>query len=118
MNTEPEPQEYALNGISVADVTNEIEKIWQQMQQPGSKVSQLVDEKLIDSDELEKLKKRSANEAIIVDKGSAFVGEAAIIIAFAPVAAKVTKDVWEHFILPRLIRRFGENSITPKKGRN
>jgi hypothetical protein len=118
MNPEPETQEYVLDGISVADVTKEIEKIWQQMQQPGSKVSQLVDKKLIDADELEQLKSRSAKEAIIVDKGSAFAGEAAIIVAFAPFAAKVAKDVWEHFILPRLIRRFGDNSITPKKGRN
>jgi hypothetical protein len=53
MNTEPEPQEFVLDGISEADVTKEIEKIWQQMQQPGSKVNQLVDEKVVDSDELE-----------------------------------------------------------------
>jgi hypothetical protein len=113
-----EQQEYELKGVSFTEVTEEIQKIWEQMQQPGSQVTKLVDEKLIASDEFDQLKNRSVEEVIVLDKGAGFAGEVALIVAFAPVAAKITKDVWEHFILPRLIRRFGSDAITPKKGRN
>lgn len=112
-----EQHEYELHGVSFTEVTEEIEKIWAQMQQPGSQLTKLVDEKKITSDELEQLKGRSVEDVIIVDKGAAFAGETAIIVAFAPLVVQIGKDVWQHFILPRLIRRFGSNAITPKKGR-
>lgn len=112
-----EQQEYELKGVSFTEVTEEIQKIWEQMQQPGSQVNNVVNEKLIDSDEFSQLKNLSVEEAIVLDKGAAFAGETALIVAFAPVAAKIAKDVWEHFILPRLIRRFGSDAITRKTGR-
>lgn len=107
-----ERQEYQLQGTTFSEVTEEIQKIWGQMQQPGSQPA-----KGIDSGEFEQLKKRSVADVLVLDKGSAFAGEAVLIVSFAPVAAKITKDVWDNFILPRLIRRFGPKAITPKKGR-
>ena len=107
-----EQLEYELDGVTFTDVTDEIGKIWEQMQQPDSQVT-----KVVDSAELEELKNHSVNEVMAFDKGSAFAGEAALIIAFAPVAAKITRDVWDHFILPRLIDRFGPDAIKLKKGR-
>jgi hypothetical protein len=35
----------------------------------------------------------------------------AVIVAFAPVAAEICRDVWRVVILPRLRQRFGQNSI-------
>jgi hypothetical protein len=34
-----------------------------------------------------------------------------LIVTFAPVVAAVARDVWKHFILPRLRARFGDDSI-------
>jgi hypothetical protein len=39
------------------------------------------------------------------------VAVAAVVKEFSPVAAKVTLDCWNLFILPRLKRDFGEDSI-------
>lgn len=42
----------------------------------------------------------------------------AIIVAFAPVAAGIAKDIWVHFILPRLKKKFGEDALkAPRKRR-
>lgn len=41
----------------------------------------------------------------------------AIIVAFAPVAAEITLDVWKKIILPRLIKKYGENSIKESNGK-
>jgi len=111
-----EKLEYELEGVSFSEVEQEIQKIWAQMQQPGSQVTSLVEKKIVDADELERLKSRSLDEVMPVDKGSGFAGETALIVAFAPLAATIVKNVWEHFILPRLIARFGPEAITPQKG--
>jgi hypothetical protein len=111
-----EELEYQLEGVSFSEVEQEIQKIWAQMQQPGSQVTSLVDEKIVEADKLKQLKSRSLDEVMTVDKGSGFAGETALIVAFAPVAATIVKNVWEHFILPRLIARFGPEAITPQKG--
>jgi hypothetical protein len=38
----------------------------------------------------------------------------AVIVSFAPVAAKVVSDLWEKIILPKLRRAKGTDALTPK----
>ena len=35
----------------------------------------------------------------------------AIVVSFAPVAAKVSSDLWSKLLLPALRRRFGEDAV-------
>jgi len=37
-----------------------------------------------------------------------------IIVAFAPLAVVIAKDIWTNFVLPRLKRQFGEDALLPK----
>ncbi|MEK6336953.1 MAG: hypothetical protein AABM67_18675 [Acidobacteriota bacterium] len=114
-----EQQEYVLEGVSVTEVTEEIEKVWGQLQQPNSEFAKLAVEKGVNADELESLRKYSLEEVLVLKKGGGFDPvTVALIVAFAPVAAKITKDVWDNFILGRLQRRFGKNAIAPKEDKH
>ena len=39
----------------------------------------------------------------------------ALIVAFAPVGAKVAKDLWDKIFLPRILRDKGKDVLVPKK---
>jgi integral membrane sensor domain MASE1 len=70
----------------------------------------------INLDELDRtLRDQKAEDVITIEPDGAGVDPAtvAIIVAFAPVAARVTQDLWTHFMLPWLKRKFGTNAITP-----
>jgi len=41
----------------------------------------------------------------------------AYLIAFAPVAAEIAKDVWTNFLLPRLRKKFGDDAIRDEPDR-
>ena len=108
-----EKDKYKLTGVSITDVTEEIDELWAKLREPGSNAAQEAIENGVSSEDLEKLRKLSREEALPLDNGGALGPVAiALIVAYAPVAAKITKDVWEKFILPRLERRFGRNAVT------
>ena len=58
----------------------------------------------------------SRGAAITVEKTSAGFGPETILIAFLPVVAKITTDIWEKLILPRLQQRYGLDALEKKKG--
>jgi hypothetical protein len=105
-------EEYELHQVSISDVIEEIDNIWRQLQQPDSPLCKEAENNGIDPAALAQLKSHSRSEALELDHGGGLGAEGiALIVAFAPVAAKITKDVWDKFILPRLQRRFGSKAI-------
>lgn len=109
-----EQHRYQLKNVSMKALSDEIETLWSQLQKPGSKLREDALAKGIAAEELDELSRRKYNEVIKLKKGAALDPvSVALIVAFAPVAAKVTKDLWELF-LPRLKRRFGQDAIEPK----
>jgi len=110
-----EEHEYSLTGISITDVTEEVKRIWGQLQQPNSDFAKLAEQSGINADELENLKNHQLDEVLVLKKGAGFdPATVALIVAFAPVGIHITKSVWDNFILPRLQRRFGKTAITRK----
>ncbi|MFY9622526.1 MAG: hypothetical protein WAM70_08935 [Pyrinomonadaceae bacterium] len=108
-----EKDKYKLTGVSITDVTEEIDALWGKLQEPGSDAALEAMENGVSGEDLEELRQFSREEALPLDNGGAMGPVAiALIVAFAPVAAKITKDVWDKFILPRLERRFGRNAVT------
>jgi hypothetical protein len=108
-----EKDKYKLTGVSITDVTEEIDALWAKLQEPDSDAAQEAIERGISAEDLEELRKFSREEALPLNNGGAMGPVAvALIVAFAPVAAKITKDVWEKFILPSLERRFGRTAVT------
>jgi hypothetical protein len=97
------------------EFSGEIENLWEQLQKPGSKLREEAIEKGLPAKELDELRKHKYDEVIELRRGAALdPASVALVVAFAPVAAKITKDVWEHLILPRLVKRFGRGTIEPK----
>src|ERR1043165_1036428 len=106
----PQPEEYELHKVSITDVIQEIYDIW--LQQPDSAIFKEAEDDGIDPAKLAQLKPHSRSEALKLEHGGGLGAEGiALVVAFAPVAARITKDVWSKFILPRLQRRFGSKAI-------
>jgi len=111
-----EKNQYKLTGVSLTAVTDEIDALWEKLQEPDSDAAEEARDNGISSEDLNELRKHSRKDALPLENGGA-MGPAviALIVAFAPVAAKITKDVWEKFILPRLAQRFGRNAVTAQQ---
>lgn len=83
----------------------EIDRFWTELQDDPELQQELRDEG-IPVDQLLGIDRR---QAITIRRGKAGLGAAttAIIVAFAPVAAGITRDLWKRVLLPRIERRFG-----------
>jgi len=112
----PHSEEYDLDKVSLKDITEEIDKIWERLQDPDSAEYELGIKKGLKPAVLAKLKNYSRSEALPLKHGQGLdPATVALIVAFAPVAAKITKDVWDNVILERLQKRFGTKAI--KRGK-
>lgn len=109
-----EQHTYQLNNVSMEDFSREIENLWKQLQKPDSKLREEAIAKGLPAAELDELRKHNYDEVIELRRGAALdPASVALIVAFAPVAAKVIKDVWERLIFPRLVKQFGRGTIEP-----
>ena len=54
-------------------------------------------------------------DAITITRAAMGIDPAAsaIIVAFAPVAAKVVVDIWDKIIIPKIERKFGKDAVRP-----
>jgi hypothetical protein len=111
----PHSEEYDLHKVPLKDLTDQIDDIWKQLQNPDSAEYELAIRNGIDEAVLADLKNYSRDEALKLKHGKGLdPATVALIVAFAPVAAKITKDVWDNFILGRLQKRFGAKAIKRK----
>jgi hypothetical protein len=105
--------QYNVQGISVADMLTEINALWDELLVSNSDLHRRATQLGIDIDAIT----MPGTEAIQVRRdGSGFdAATTAVIVSFSPVAAKVLSDLWSKLILPRLIRKNGDDSILPRK---
>ena len=79
--------------IQLKDIEAELDRAWVEM--------------------LEDLKSRKRSDVVTLKQEGQGLDPitTAYLIAFAPVSAAVAKDIWMHFLLPRLKRKFGEDAV-------
>jgi hypothetical protein len=104
---------YTYKNIDKAQLESKLDEFWGGLQQ----YLDLAAEARAQGVDLEKLHGKPRGEVITVRKeGEGFDPvTTALVVAFAPVAAKVTRDLWEKFVLPRILRDKGQDALTPKK---
>jgi hypothetical protein len=104
---------YSYKNIDQVQLESKLNEFWEGLQQ----YLDLATEARAQGIDLEALHGKSREAVITVKKeGEGFDPvTTALIIAFAPVLAKVTRDVWEKLLLPRILRDKGQDALTPKK---
>ncbi len=67
--------------------------------------------------DLEKIPAIASNEALVIEQQeSGFdLATTTIIVAFAPVAAEIIRDLWMYVLLPRILNENGDNAIGPNE---
>jgi hypothetical protein len=106
---------YLIDGISVSDVDEEMDKIWNDLQNPNSGIFEDSIEKGFTKNDLEQLTQNKRSELIDVSQDEAHLDPVLTAILIA-VGTQVAKDIWTGIIFPRLKKRFGDDSI--KENRN
>jgi hypothetical protein len=106
-----EERRYSGGSISDGDLRDEISKLWRELQTDSS-LRRQAEARNID---LAALAGLSSEEAIQVKtEGMGFdPATTALIVAFAPVAAKVVRDLWDNVLLPRIRRDKGADALLP-----
>ena len=104
---------YALDGMPLADLRTEVNRLWNQLT-TASELRRHAEQAGIDVSSIETV---SAAEAFTIKRDSSGLDPAttAVIVSFSPVAAKVLLDVWQKIILPRIQKEKGQPLSDLKK---
>lgn len=106
-----EPEErFVLNAqFSVDDLGAKLDELWAELQRENSTVRKDADGLGIDLTLIDGVRR---DDAILLRREGAGLDPAttAVIVAFAPVAAKIAKDLWDHVLLPRILRAWGADA--------
>lgn len=108
--------QYKLNKVSINEVSDEIERIWNGLQTPNSSHREQALEAGITEAELDSLTGVSVKDAIVVEPEGAGLDPftTAIIVAILSTATEKTVEfIWDNIILPKLKKKFSDSSITP-----
>jgi|SRR5882672_3761464 len=107
-----DPMRYKPLGLTVEDVDNELDQLWVELNKPGSL---LAEKALSDGIDVSQIKGQRRADFITVHSEGAGLDPAttAIVVAFAPVVAKILRDLWDRILLPRILRAYGGDSLTP-----
>lgn len=108
-------REYELNGLPLADLEVEVDRLWAAIRAEP----ELQLEAGLSTADLELLDRPRA-ELIELKPDGQHVDPTMVelIAAFTPLAVAVATKVWEKIMLPRLIRRFGDKKIKPRRKRS
>ena len=113
--TDGEELVYARGELSADQLQAEIARVWQELDDPASSG---LDSKLraasLDRVAISDLDRQSA---ITVRAGTsgADTNAVLIVVALAPSANRVIKDLWKTVVLPRIQRRCGEDAVGEEK---
>jgi hypothetical protein len=110
---------YAEGELSVDQIQTEIARFWEDLDNPGS--SGLKAEVSAAGLDLTSLAGVDTENAITVRVGASGADPmtAVLIVALAPSANRIIKDLWEIAVLPRIRKRRGEDAIgEEKRGRD
>jgi hypothetical protein len=104
---------YSYKKIGQRQLEAELDKLWQQLWKDPELASE-AREAGIDLTNLSAYSRKDLLTVSIHGDGLDPV-TTALIVAFAPVAAKVAKDLWDKIFLPRILRDKGRDALVPKK---
>lgn len=107
---------YARGRLSAEQLKSEISHFWHELECNGVSTSELDAHGI----HCEKFTSISTNQRIMVTIGRSGVDptETVLIVAFAPTANRILKDIWETTLLPRIRRRWGEDALGKRKEEN
>lgn len=105
---------YHSQALNVRELNDILNDLWPQLSDNNSKIRKSAEDAEIDMSELLNLE---ASEAISVrqDKAGFDPATTAIIVSFAPVAAKITHDLWDKVLLPWILRHKGKDALQESK---
>ena len=97
--------------FSVDDFNGKLDALWAELLRDGTAARRDAEELGVNLALIDGVKRE---DAIVLRRDGAGLDPAttAVIVAFAPVAAKITRDLWDHIFLPRILRAWGADSIT------
>jgi hypothetical protein len=107
-------ENYIIEDITIQELDDKVDEIWNKVQNDPDFRKWAKDNEI----EVDQLKNVERKKVITIEKETQEAGlgdvATAIIVAFAPVAAKVAKDLWEKVIFPWLLKEMGHNKIKAK----
>lgn len=104
---------YSYKNIDQSELEAKLDEFWAQLQQDSELGAEARKQRI----PLDDLRGKKRGDVITVAKeGEGFDPVAtALIVAFAPVAAKAARDLWTKLLLPRILKAKGKDALTPKK---
>jgi len=105
---------YTPTGVTAREVGEKLDQVWNELNKPGSPLAERAQSLQVD---LSQVKGKSRADLVTVNEQGSGLAPAttAIIVAFAPTAAKILRDLWDRILLPRILHDLGSDSLTPKK---
>ena len=104
-------ERYILKKVSRDQVTSELDRLWPELSDPDSAISQKAKELQINIEPLRGLRRE---EVIDIQRRESGLDTDAIVMAFvAHGIVEVAKAAWIHLILPRIKTDLGDDSIKP-----
>ncbi len=108
--------EWELRNLNVKDLRSEIQRTLDELKSDPA-LRAMATQANLDLDEIDRVLATTGKDKLIeVESRGAGLDPAttAVIVAFAPVAAKIVRDIWDHVILPRIRKDHGSNTLSPK----
>jgi hypothetical protein len=104
---------YARGMLSVEQLRSEVSNFWHELEY-NSDLRFELSEHGIDCDTFIDI---ATSRRIMISVGRSGVDptETILIVAFAPTANRILKDIWGTVLLPRLRRRWGEDAVGKEK---
>jgi hypothetical protein len=104
---------YRPKKIDQRQLDSELDKLWQQLLEDPDWASEARDADI----DLTELSAHSRKDLLTVSAEGDGLDPAttALVVAFAPVAAKVARDLWDKILLPRILRNKGRDALVPKE---
>lgn len=109
----PDEIYYSYKAIDQQQLEAQLDRLWQDLQGDSALATEAEQAGIV----LSEIRKRPRKEVITVRKdGEGFDPvTTALVVAFAPVAARVARDLWLKVLLPRILKAKGKDSLEPKE---
>ena len=96
------------------DLDQELDSMWRELQDPKSALRREAEGQGLDLQKVSGLSRKGA--ITVTQEGEGFDPvTTAIIVAFAPVAAEMVRDLWRNVLLPRLRKHKGQDALGDEK---
>src|ERR1017187_10215175 len=106
---------YIRGRLSADQIEGEIARFWAELK-VSSELEDQLDAAGVSSGALTDIDRRDMI-AVRVDSSGADPASVLLVIAFAPAANRVLKDLWATVLLPRIRRRWGDDAMGDEFGR-